>query len=87
MCPIKTDRMRKGRSPSCWIGSDPQPRSGSGDLSEGSMAKIIKFIVARTYKWLGLSRPTRILRHPCVANSHNPNQINKIGFCFLVIVS
>ena len=39
-----------------WIGDDSQPHSG--DLSVGSMAKIIKFIVARTSKWLGLSRPT-----------------------------
>jgi hypothetical protein len=61
-------RIHKGRFPS-WIGMNPQPRSGdlsvvgpwigddsqphSGDLSVGSMAKIIKFIVARTSKWLG----------------------------------
>ena len=52
-----------------------------------NVTKIIKFNVARTAKWLGLSLPTPVLRHPCGANSHNPNQINKIGFCFLVVVS
>jgi hypothetical protein len=71
-----------------WIEDDPQPRSVDLFVGlNGSMVKIIKFKVARTAKWLGLSLPTPVLRHPCGANSHNPNQINKIGFCFFVVVS